>query len=304
MKEYEGAVAFIDILGIGALTGGRVPLTQSDFSAHKHSESSTQSHHGFAAKLLVNFRRALLDIKAAHTQVNFAQLSDSAFMWSTKPLPLTNAARALMWNVTQNGILCSGGLAYGGVIEPDRINRSIGAFVLGEAATKAVHLEGSGKGCRLFSDDELPAQVLKQGALWTDAFQPIKNPLDSTLVDEFRWYLHKAPLKYGYDQIPSNQQRLLDLMDLVTRLRFSPHFRWNTSTEEGLRHVATSVEALSRSSASIGDGLDYTWSAESITPSLHSNRSDDARVRMLSRIQEAINDHSPAAGRHRRKHHR
>lgn len=59
-----------------------------------------------------------------------------------------------------NGILCRGGLAYGEILESDDSNQ-MGHFILGDAVTRAVELEGKAKGCRVLIDDELPSALYK-----------------------------------------------------------------------------------------------------------------------------------------------
>ena len=87
MRQYQGAVFFVDILGIGALTRGRVTLLPEDYEAHGIKSSKNRNEHYFSAKLLIKFRKVLNNLKK-NKDIKVAQLSDCAFIWSEKPIPL------------------------------------------------------------------------------------------------------------------------------------------------------------------------------------------------------------------------
>ena len=80
MKEYSGAVFFVDILGVGALTQGKIDITEEDFLAHRFSFEKNFSEHQFCAKLLVKFRRILTNATERKKKIKVAQLSDCAFI--------------------------------------------------------------------------------------------------------------------------------------------------------------------------------------------------------------------------------
>jgi hypothetical protein len=281
MNEYKGAVAFLDLLGIGQLTRGKITLIQQDFEAFDLPSASVDQVHRFAANILVLFRKALLRARAQHKDVKFAQLSDSAFLWSSKPLDVVNAARAVMWDVTTTGLLCRGGLSFGGIIEPDKVNHGIGAFVLGEAATTAVDVEHSGKGCRLFSDVALPTtlsidkstwQTVNWGTkAWYSPFASVENPLDGSLVDEFRWYFYRDPLGEEAQSDCPDEQRLLGVTELLANLRCSPRFRWNTASPDGLRQIGVSIAALAQCTHQFDGTIDFAVPAETFInhPTIH-----------------------------------
>ena len=154
MKEYSGAVFFVDILGFGALTQGKVDIAEEDLLAHRFSFEKNFSEHQFSAKLLLKFRRILTICSEGKNKVKVAQLSDCAFIWSEDTSLVINVAREIMWKSLLGGILCRGGLAYGQIVEPDKINTKLGMFVCGGAVTDAVKLEESGKGARVFINSE------------------------------------------------------------------------------------------------------------------------------------------------------
>src|SRR5687767_20542 len=117
------------MLGIGALTRGQVHLQEADFDAWDIAEPG--QHQLFAAKLLQQFRQCLLQVSSSNkSSLRVAQLSDSAFLWSADPSVVVEAARDLMWRVTRLGLLCRAGMAFGQIVEPAKVNRSLGEFVL------------------------------------------------------------------------------------------------------------------------------------------------------------------------------
>ena len=126
---------------------------------------------------IAHARRCLRDARYEFKTVNMAQLSDCAFIWSTDVRSLVNASRSLMWSCTRRGLLCRGGIAFGEIVEPDKEDRTIGRFVVGEAVTKAAGLERVGKGCRIFSDVDLPSN-LHECLCQHAPFVALKNPLD------------------------------------------------------------------------------------------------------------------------------
>jgi hypothetical protein len=79
MRQYQGAVFFVDILGIGALTRGRVTLLTEDYEAHGIKSSKNKNTHFFSAKLLIKFRKILNNLKN-NKDIQVAQLSDCAFI--------------------------------------------------------------------------------------------------------------------------------------------------------------------------------------------------------------------------------
>lgn len=74
MKQYSGAVLFIDMLGIGALTRGRIPLTELEHAQWNVGAAMTGRHQLLGAKLLMQFRRSLVHTQKACPLVKVAQL--------------------------------------------------------------------------------------------------------------------------------------------------------------------------------------------------------------------------------------
>lgn len=279
MKQYSGAVFFVDMLGIGALTQGKVPLSAVELDPWKVPVDGQSGHQLLAAKLLTQFRTSLRKMRS-RCAVKVAQLSDCAFIWSPEADSVALAARVLMTNLTLSGLLCRGGMAYGQIVEPSKVDRSLGSFILGDAVTRAAGLESRGKGCRIFCDREIAHQTLELGADAED-FAPLKNPLDGAIVDEFRWYI--VP-KQGALTSDANLERAISLVNLVTMLRHSPRFSWNTATLEGRVQVACSVEAISAVTRLFVPTDDYVYNAEYMIDYGDVKRSDVLRAKMLKRF--------------------
>lgn len=246
MVHYQGAVLYLDILGISNLTKKKVKLTPEDYEAWGVKKISERNEHFFCAKLLVAFRTCLEDVKQRYENIKVTQLSDCAFIWSKDAAAVAKAAQDLMWALTRVGVLCRGGIAYGEIIEPDSVAKSIGQFVLGEAVTMAVECEGKGKGCRLFTDPELVLKLTGTGPrskrFSEDSFAELLNPLSGESADEFRWYLQNLPRS----PVKSAQAKHLALLELMAALMCSPRFNWNGSSEAGRLQLACSITCLSK----------------------------------------------------------
>ncbi len=294
MNQYQGAVFFVDMLGIGALTQGKIILNKFDFSCLAINNRTQKTEHTFCAQLLINFRQILKHLKTKYPHVKFAQLSDCAFFWSKNPIDLTNAAREFMWRAIFKGLFCRGGIAYGDIVEPDKISSSIGHFVLGEAVTKAVKNERAGKGCRIFSDTSLPTELGGKIESKINLFIPLKNLATCEYCDEFRWYLFPNNLKsLNFNEgMNIQRKRALSLIKIVSRLYFSPTFRWNASSNDGKVHIAASIDTISKYISDIVDinnkeYFDYTYEAETLL--LHDTLNNRSRKRYINYETNAIN---------------
>ncbi|WP_095191200.1 hypothetical protein [Pseudomonas sp. Irchel 3E19] len=272
MDHYQGAVLYVDILGISDLTKKKAKLTPVDYEAWGIKKPSEQNEHFFCAKLLVSFRACLKEIKKKHQGIQLTQLSDCAFIWSRKPSAVALAAQDLMWALVRKGILCRGGIAFGDVIEPVKVATSLGQFVLGEAVSKAVEYEGKGKGCRLFTEPELVLTLTGKGPhcdrVDVETFVGLVNPLNGETVDEFRWYLQNLPGSSALD----DQTKLLGLLELMSALKHSPRFNWNETSEPGKLQLACSIASLSKSTHKLSSSKDYIFSVEHLmaTPIMRS----------------------------------
>jgi hypothetical protein len=253
MNSYPGFVAYLDLLGIGALTRGKVLLTEEDFSAFQIRRMEPRQHL-FAANLLACFRRTLMDAQAEFDRVSFAQLSDAAFLWSASPIDLLPACRRVMYDLAHAGVLCRGGIGFGEIVEPDKVNADLGAFVLGPAVTRAVGAERSGKGFRVFVDslvrpalmDAADHATRTAASLLASSIVTLTNPLDATRIDEYQWYLFAGDSRAGRRDGPPRHEQLRILMALMALLLHSPKFRWNVASEDGRRQVNASLETILR----------------------------------------------------------
>lgn len=264
MKQYDGAVLFIDMLGIGALTRGKIPLSEAEYAPWSVVAAETGRHHILGAKLLMQFRRSLLHSAKIWKAVKVAQLSDCAFLWSQDPVAVINIAREVMWHATRAGLLCRAGLAYGQIVEPDKVNRSLGQFILGDAVTRAVGFEGSGKGARVFCDSEVAHEVLKRCSFRHEPFAPLRNPLDGIVIDEFRWYMLPATVEKHNYEMQASFGSALALLELITTLRYSPRLNWNCLSHEGRIQVACSIEAVSKMIPTYVPSEDYSFTVQQL----------------------------------------
>jgi hypothetical protein len=183
------------------------------------------------------------------------------------------------------GLLCRGGLAIGGVHEPNKVNDSLGAFIVGDAVTHAVAREGRGKGMRIFTDQETVRLVLK--ARPAEIFNPLVDPLSGITVDEWQWYVPSQSLRHERDR---NNLRLgvENLVGCHTMLRYSPKLSWSATTWEGRRQIACSVvavsdamELLSGSTGKFGFSVEHLMLA-------NQERSDRTRQRIQQEFVEEL----------------
>lgn len=279
MRSFQGAVLFIDMLGFSALTRGKLPLDKEELEPWKVDSNKESPHQLLAAKILISFRKVLMQIKHEFSKIKVAQLSDCAFLWSNDVGLIADAGRNLMHKAALMGLLCRGGLAFGNIIEPDKVNHSLGAFIVGDAVTKAVSYEAMGKGMRIFTDSDAVHYILKNRP--AEKFNELVNPLTGHIVDEWQWY---AP---NHSQLSGkNDTQLLDELNRIvshhTMLRYSPKLAWSASTPEGRQHIACSIVAVSDAMYSIsGNPNQFLFTVEQF---LCNNQSRSDRLR--NRIQQ------------------
>lgn len=266
MKQYKGAVFFVDLLGTGALTQKKVQLKPVDYEAWGLGKRSEVNEHVFCAKLLMKFRSCLTKIHDRHDKVKVAQLSDCAFIWSEDVAEVVKTAQEMMWAFVKSGLLCRGGIAYGEIVEPDKVKHSLGQFVLGEAVSKAVGLEGAGKGCRVFCDEGLPQYLYESSSeeFYRYTFAQLRNSLNGTVSGEFRWYT--GAFTTGSSGNRSEEKaKLHKLFELIAHLKHSPLFNWNASSPEGLLQLACSIESISSlTTRYLAGGNIYCFRAEDL----------------------------------------
>lgn len=255
LTDYEGAVVFIDLLGFGALTNGKIPLNEKAIEPWLTGSGHKYNHHYLAAHLLVELRALLQELNQNFSDIKVAQLSDCFFAWSKKTDQVIKFTHAFMHRAIETGILCRGGMAYGQIIETNR-NHSLGRLILGDAVTRAVGLEKLAKGARLLTEPDLVTalnhQNKKMARQMIDFFQPVENPLDFQVYDEFKWYLVDDLTKlpdYGPLLCTINQRLEFtqNRLKLDTLLIHSPRFAWNAGNAQGNVHLRATSNFLSES---------------------------------------------------------
>ena len=194
-----------------------------------------------------------------------------------------------MWALIKSGVLCRGGIAYGNIVEPDRVNTSLGRFVLGEAATKAVDMEKSGKGCRIFSDVDLPSEISGKKLFRHEPFHGNKNPNDCSITDEFRWYLFPNGISNHEYHDRNNKASVLAIMKAVSMLKYSPMFGWNVSNRAGEIQVASSIDTLTSGVSILAPELNYNMPSEYLIGHLKSQRSNALKNKLLKTWTTEIN---------------
>lgn len=284
MRSFQGAVLFVDMLGFSALTRGKLPLGKEEFAPWQVDSEGEFPHQLLAAKILIKFRKALMQINKTFTGVRVAQLSDCAFLWSTDVGMIADAGRHLMHEAALMGLLCRGGLTFGDIHEPDKLNHSLGAFIVGDAVTRAASYEAMGKGMRIFTDQETASRVLKERP--AEGFKPLVNPLTGDTIDEWQWYAPSQSLLSA-----QNSSRLRKELERVvgchTMLRYSPKLAWSATTLEGRRQIACSIVAVSDAMERLsGNSNEFLFTVEHLL-SANPGRSDIVRQRVQ---QQFVNE--------------
>ena len=247
MKEYDGAVLFVDILGISALTTSKKPLvTAHDFDALKFQNAG--GNQLFCASLLSKFRKNLHACNAKGLKV--AQLSDCAFLWSKNESLVVQAAEKLFFENTRTGILARAGMTYGQIIEPIKTRKSLGHFICGNAVTRAAQLEGSGKGARVFIDREIGGRHID--GVSAQAFDGMANPSDYKVIDEFIWFSCPKELS-DYSE---KSDRINKLVSLLVSFKSSPKLRWNAASLHGRIHLSATIKRLCKAATDLCEEID------------------------------------------------
>lgn len=286
LRDYQGAVVFVDLLGFGALTNGKIKLEESDYVAWLFGTGHPHNHHYFAAQLLVELRALLQELNVQHP-ITIAQLSDCFFAWSRNTEHVIKFTHAFMQSSIKRGLLCRGGMAYGQIIETEQ-NHGLGRLILGDAVTKAVALEKYAKGARILTEEDFVTSIYAQNEEFDrkmlGMFEPFENPLDYNVYDEFKWYLVDdidGICEYGVNSSTDEQKihytkkRLM----LDTLLIHSPKFGWNERNEHGKIQLSATSKFISES------GL-LNCKHDFARRGFHQKRSFE----QVSRINEFVND--------------
>jgi hypothetical protein len=285
MKSFQGGVLFVDMLGFSALTRGNLKLGAEECEPWEVDTAGDFAHQLLAAKILLAFRRVLSQTRKTFDVVKVAQLSDCAFLWSTDIGAIVDAGRHLMHEAALTGLLCRGGFAFGDVHEPSKVNQSLGAFIVGDAVTRAATYESVGKGMRVFTDSETAHRIKKVRP--NEDFQPLVNPLTGDAVDEWRWYTPSQPLSAARNAV-SFRKELSRLVGCHTMLRYSPKLAWSATTLEGRRQIACSIVSISEVMEQIsGNSGAYRFSVESLLTT-NQRRSDEIREKNQQKFMDEL----------------
>ena len=267
MKEYDGAVLFVDILGISSLTTSPAQLiNEQDFKALNPQIKKTGGNQLFCARLLSVFRKNLLECQTKNLKI--AQLSDCAFLWAANESLVVEAAKILFEKNAGTGVFARGGMTYGQIIEPDRTNRNLGQFICGNAVTRAAKLEGSGKGSRIFIDREIGGREVQ--GISPRAFEGLANPADYRMIDEFTWFSCPSHSETRSESL----NRLKSLLALLVKFQHSPAFRWNAASKAGLLHLGATIERMVVAARQLSDELgvnlpQHTWQTSELIQELY-----------------------------------
>lgn len=252
LQNYKGAVFFVDILGISALTNNNINLEEEDYRPWLNNDIDKFSNQFLGASILAEFRSLLLKLRKGNTSLKITQLSDCAFIWSEDIADVVVFCSKFMHRAVEKGILCRGGLAFGEIIETNQSHK-LGRFILGDAVTQAAKLESRSKGCRVLINCELPQELWEQNKEVSKKifplFQPFTNPLDFQVYDEFKWYLtpkldYKNIVDLNVIDFNTKVKFTKNRLVLANRLRCSPRFNWNSKSILGRAQLIASINFL------------------------------------------------------------
>jgi hypothetical protein len=284
MNSYKGAVLFVDMLGFSALTRGKLDLGKEQCEPWRVDATIANRHQLLAAQFLLAFRRTLARTKNAFANLKIAQLSDCAFLWSDNVESVVDGGRYLMREALMLGLLCRGGLAFGDIHEPNKVKHSLGAFIVGEAVTRAANYEAAGKGTRVFTDAETGGRI--SNVRPDEVFMSIINPLTGEMVEEWSWYDPAWQLR-NETSAAAIRGKVERLVGYHTMLRYSPKMAWSATTAEGRRQIACSVVAVSDVMERLVGQEIYKFTVEHLMLA-NVQRSDHARKRTQLQLVDEI----------------
>lgn len=251
ITKYDGAVFFVDLLGMTALTNNRIDLVNEDYECWLSQYGLEYTNQYLAASLLADFRKILVELNDQFDNVTVSQLSDCAFVWSKNITDIVVFSSQFMTKAISSGLLCRGGLTYGEIIETNQ-NHELGRFIVGKAVTDAAKLEGIAKGSRVLIDIDFPHNLNQFDSDFASRtiplFAPFTNPLDYTEYDEFKWYLcpnlthnvsNLSILTFAEKRTLTKQR-----LKLANKVRCSPKFAWNSKSKEGLVQVKATINFI------------------------------------------------------------
>ncbi|ATH76167.1 hypothetical protein CLM76_00440 [Vreelandella venusta] len=165
-----------------------------------------------------------------------------------------------MWASLLGGLMCRGGLAYGQIVEPEKVNKQLGMFICGGAVTEAVKLEGKLKGMRVAVSPEVVAEFKN---ISDNIVVPKTNPIDCSVFDELLWFLYPEEITNRYSGYHKPEKEVaLSIMKLLAILKHSPKLAWNVSSHPGKVQVAATIDVISEQLVKLYPSLDFRFTAE------------------------------------------
>jgi hypothetical protein len=254
----SGFVAFVDLLGFRFLTREATPaaLANVDFESLGFSQrpSDEQMSSSISMNCLVRLRGLLQSVSQDYEDVQIAQLSDGAFLWSESSDSMLHAICFLFREACEEGLLVRGGLAWGIHVVPDQHDSELGKFVVGAAVTHAVEQEQKAMGSRITVSKVAYDAIIERTGERYNAWLPT-NGLGE---HEFQWYL--VPSKedqFGGRQVfaprlDKSRACLTEASQIMSMLLVSRKFDWNLVNAHGRRHMVETVCSIAEAIHSVG----------------------------------------------------
>lgn len=252
MKSYNGCVFFVDMLGVSKLTLGEFQISENDYLPWA-GECEFNGNSSLSFVLYKEFQNLIRTTARKH-KLQIHLLSDNAFVWSKNTVRVVKCCAEFMQKAAIKGLLCRGGLGYGGIIEEISENNQI---LLGDAVTSAVKLEAKAKGMRVLMNQDIPSEVHSNNDIFSYRYQkylfkPFVNPLDFETYDEFKWYMipFRDLNRYSASCNLTNAEKIsaaIERQRIVNSLVLSPKYSWNCLTKDGLIQVKTTIRFITES---------------------------------------------------------
>ena len=239
--EENYFVCYIDLLGFSN-------LTKDSIKNEKRICSILNTFHSF-------IEHEVLNNNLAHVS-----LSDSIFIISTDLTKILHSLSNIFRQCILNGVLLRGGLSYG---KCKVLKTKIAENIYGDAVSKSVYLEGTGKGCKIFIDESVPRQLKKKESKYSQVFKPYQSPIDYKTVDVFEWekinetfvYVNKNIKNLLKPEKSEIKKIIRDNFKLINNLRFAPVYSWNAMSQEGRVHIYATIDFISNTTREIGKGI-------------------------------------------------
>ena len=247
-ESHLGAVCYIDLLGFSYLTEllenkkENANDSYETFDKDQEKTISTDQAYEIVNDNLRNFHNAIKDLTRKYSSSNYSIISDSLFITSESCDDILYLVANLFRECLKKGVLLRAGLAYGRYYTVETPIEELNFF--GPAVTRAVHYEGKGKGCRIFTDSDFSNHCNLIVTKNLKLFFSYKNLLDYSTIDCFEWPLIKD--NYILDSVDKKKMNdlLNDNHEIICKLLYSPNFDWNLDNNKGIEQIRASTEYL------------------------------------------------------------